>query len=150
MLAMDAALLVLKDAGFSFSDLPLFDMDRGSYRAVYPHPTNPEEVVKVPHGSIDERSMIDVASSQAMSTLGEPVIPERLDTIQRNVMVADPVTSEPIVAGTTPQPVFLQQRLPSGPASQTRATLPYGDAREVVSDAMSDFAPGNLTGPERS
>ena len=148
MLAMDAALLVLKDAGFTFSDLPS-SMDRGSYRAVYPHPTNPEEVVKVPHAGLDERSMIDIASSQAMSALGEPVIPERLDTIQRNVIIADPVGSEAVVAGTTPQPVFLQQRSPYGSASQARSSLPWGgDERTVVSQVMENFDPSGRSGPE--
>jgi len=154
MLAMDAALLVLKDAGFTFSDLPS-SMDRGSFRAVYPHPTNPEEVVKVPHRGLNRNSMIDVATSQAMSAVGEPVIPERLDTIQRNVMVADPDadwdhTRAPMMAvGTTPQPVFLQQRAPHGPASRTRELLPYTGARDNVVDAMVNFEGDGVSGSDK-
>tara|TARA_R100000149_G_scaffold66033_1_gene42883 strand:+ start:1605 stop:2867 length:1263 start_codon:yes stop_codon:yes gene_type:complete len=154
MFAMDAALLVLKDAGFTFSDLPS-SMDRGSFRAVYPHPTNPEEVVKVPHRGLGTQSMIDVATSQAMSAVGEPVIPERLDTIQRNVMVPDPDadwdhTRAPTMAvGTVPQPVFLQQRAPHGPASRTRELFPYTRPREYVVGALANFEGEVVPGERR-
>ena len=142
MLAMDAALLVLKDAGFTFSDLPS-SIDRGSFRSVYPHPTNPEEVVKVPHAGLHENSMIDVATSQAMSGAGEPVIPERLDLIQRNVMGrdhdSDITRPQQKVIGTVPQPIFLQQRTPYGTAERTRGALPFGRGRRAVGEAMRNF-----------
>ena len=145
MLAMDAALLVLKDAGFTFSDLPS-SMDFGSFRSVYPHPTNPEEVVKVPHEGLDDRSMIDVATSQAMSAVGEPVIPERLDTIQRDVKAPNPDADwvngrrKLGVVGSVPQPVFLQQRALHGPATRTRRDISLGDAGyHALTDAMRNF-----------
>lgn len=60
-------------------------------------------------------------------------------------MVPDPDadwdhTRAPTMAvGTTPQPVFLQQRAPHGPAQRTRELLPYTNARDNVVNAMVNF-----------
>ena len=88
MLAMDAAWAVLKE---DLLEWPYKDeeMGRGAYRGVFPHPTNPEQVIKIPHGGgIKYGDMVHTAHNQALAAAGEPVLPET------PVVLNQPVTQE--------------------------------------------------------
>lgn len=107
MLAMDAAWAVLKE---DLLEWPYKDeqMAGGAYRGVFPHPTNPEQVIKIPHGGgINYGDMMHTAHNQALAAAGEPVLPETPVLLNQPVDVSD--TGR--VIGTVPAAGFAQTRL---------------------------------------
>ena len=107
MPAMDAAWAVLKE---DLLEWPYKDewMGGGAYRGVFPHPTNPEQVVKIPHGEgINYGDMVHTAHNQALAAAGEPVLPETPVLLNQPVDVSD--TGR--VIGSVPSAGFAQTRL---------------------------------------
>tara|TARA_R100000322_G_scaffold159957_1_gene121197 strand:+ start:1337 stop:2575 length:1239 start_codon:yes stop_codon:yes gene_type:complete len=77
MLAMDAAWVVLKEEMMPYPPEVSESLGSGAYRRVYSHPTNPEQVVKIPFGeTVNYGDMVHTAHNQALAAAGEPVLPE--------------------------------------------------------------------------
>ena len=141
MLAMDAAWAVLKE---DLLQWPYKDeqMDGGAYRGVFPHPTNPEQVIKIPHGSrINYGDMMHMAHNQALAAAGEPVLPET------PVLLNQPVTTREVndegrvifpEVGSIPVAGFAQTRL-QHPTIRRQANEFGNDQRRRLKNIGSDF-----------
>tara|TARA_R100000149_G_scaffold66033_1_gene42882 strand:+ start:364 stop:1605 length:1242 start_codon:yes stop_codon:yes gene_type:complete len=135
MLAMDAAWVVLKE---DLLEWPYKDeqMGGGAHRGVFPHPTNPEQVVKIPHGSgINYGDMMHTAHNQALAAAGEPVLPESPVVLNQPVEVSD--TGR--VIDTAPAAGFAQTRL-QYPTIGTSASKFGHEQRRRLKNIGSDFA----------
>lgn len=151
---LDAAWSLIKQNDFTFGDIA-GSMDSGAFRAVYPHPTDSNKVVKIPHGELDEASMTDVASNRALNELGEPTVPETITTIPRDVKRYQDDTrgSGYELLGSVNQPIFTQELMPNRTVQDTLRDMSYGDRQatredtQVIYDALRQFKNTDTDGP---
>ena len=143
MPAMDAAWAVLKE---DLLEWPYKDeqIGGGAYRGVFPHPTNPEQVIKIPRGAgINYRDMVHTAHNQALAAAGEPVLPETPVLLNQPVNVSD--TGR--VIDSVPSAGFAQTRLQHPTilaATQELGNPHYRRLRNIASDFGYDSS-GGLT-----
>ena len=142
MLAMDAAWAVLKE---DLLEWPYKDeqMGGGAYRGVFPHPTNPEQVIKIPHGGdINYGDMVHTAHNQALAAAGEPVLPETPVVLNQPVTMREVNDEGRVIfpeVGSIPAAGFAQTRL-QHPTVLAAANNFERDQRRRLKNIASDFA----------